>query len=67
MVLPDNIVIESSFLHLAVKDRAMMGEGILLGEAYLPLKNVVTHNLDARLEVRMPFLTKKLQKKDKVG
>ena len=47
--------LDSAFLHLTVKDRGVMGEGIFLGEAYLPLKDIVSSDIDVRLEVRNGF------------
>jgi hypothetical protein len=52
LILPDDLFdVYTAFLHIAVKDRGVMGEGIFLGEAYLPLKNVLQNDMDVRLEV----------------
>ena len=42
----------SAFVHLCVKDRGVMGEGIFLGEAYLPLKSIEQADMDVVLAVR---------------
>ena len=53
MILPADLVDSSSagFVHLCVKDRGVMGEGIFLGEAYLPLKSIEQTDMDVVLEV----------------
>ena len=37
LVLPQGADRSSCYVHLAVKDRGLMGEGVFLGEAFLPL------------------------------
>ena len=52
MILPADLVDSSAgFVHLCVKDRGVMGEGIFLGEAYLPLKSIEQTDMDVVLEV----------------
>ena len=41
----------AGFVHLCVKDRGVMGEGIFLGEAYLPLKSIEQTDMDVVLQV----------------
>ena len=54
MILPsaDLVDFSSAFVHLCVKDRGVMGEGIFLGEAYLPLKSIEQEDMDVVLAVR---------------
>ena len=69
MILPTDLVdFSSGFVHLCVKDRGVMGEGIFLGEAYLPLKSIEQTDMDIVLEVwrQIRFLVLKLVKKHKV-
>ena len=68
MILPTDLVdFSSGFVHLCVKDRGVMGEGIFLGEAYLPLKSIEQTDMDIVLEVWMQirFLVLKLVKNTK--
>ena len=52
MILPTDLVdFSSGFVHLCVKDRGVMNEGIFLGEAYLPLKSIEQTDMDVVLEV----------------
>lgn len=54
LTMPSNLDCSSSFLHLSVKDRGVMGEGVFLGEAFLPLGAVDrTHEEELRLRVRI--------------
>ena len=69
MILPTDLVdFSSGFVHLCVKDRGVMGEGIFLGEAYLPLKSIEQTDMDIVLEVwrQIRFLVLQLVKKHKV-
>lgn len=50
LVLTDEIDVSTTFLHLTIKDRGVMGEGIFLGEAYLPLKEIQQSNLDIPIQ-----------------
>ena len=52
MILPTDLVdFSTGFVHLCVKDRGVMGEGIFLGEAYLPLNSIEQSDMDVVLEV----------------
>ena len=51
LVLSPHLDVAKSFLRLCVKDRGVMGEGIFLGEAYVPLHAVVNGNPDLSLQV----------------
>ena len=52
-MLPEDLPLQGSYLYLAVKDRAVMGEGILLGEAYLPLQDLFVQDLGVSIEVML--------------
>lgn len=41
---------ENAYLQILVKDRGLMGQGIFLGEAYLPLCEVEEENMDRPLQ-----------------
>eukprot|EP00095_Tigriopus_kingsejongensis_P000958 maker-scaffold83_size396513-snap-gene-0.15 protein:Tk00958 transcript:maker-scaffold83_size396513-snap-gene-0.15-mRNA-1 annotation:"conserved hypothetical protein" len=59
LVVPPEIDVPTTFLHLTVKDRGVMGEGIFLGEAYLPLQRIQQSNLDISLpdlgQIQLPL------------
>lgn len=42
--------LDSAYLQICVKDRGIMGQGIFLGEAYLPLQEVEEENMDKPLK-----------------
>jgi len=48
-----------SYLQISVKDRGIMGQGIFLGEAYLPLQEVEEENMDCPLrdlpQIQLPL------------
>ena len=41
--------LEGAYLQICVKDRGMMGQGIFLGEAYIPLQDLEDDNMDRPL------------------
>ena len=41
--------LDGSYLQICVKDRGIMGQGIFLGEAYLPLQELEDDNMDRPL------------------
>ncbi len=53
LILPDSVDTNTAFLHICVKDRGVMGEGIFLGEAYLPLNTVLQTNMNIGLQVKI--------------
>ena len=53
MVLPEGTDISHTYLLFSVKDQSpVLGEGLLLGEALLPLKDIVKEDGDVSLKVR---------------
>ena len=56
MVLPEGTDVSKTYLQFSVKDQGpVMGEGLLLGEALLPLKDIIKEDGDVSLKVS-PFL-----------
>ena len=54
MVLPEGTDISHTYLLFSVKDQSpVLGEGLLLGEALLPLKDIVKEDGDISLKVRI--------------
>ena len=54
MVLPEGTDISHTYLLFSVKDQSpVLGEGLLLGEALLPLKDIVKEDGDVSLKVRI--------------
>ena len=52
MVLPEGTDIDHTYLLFSVKDQSpVLGEGLLLGEALLPLKDIVKEDGDVSLKV----------------
>jgi len=51
--------LDSAYLQICVKDRGIMGQGIFLGEAYLPLQEVEEENMDRPLrdmpQIQLPL------------
>jgi len=51
--------LDSAYLQICVKDRGIMGQGIFLGEAYLPLQEVEEENMDKPLrdlpQIQLPL------------
>ena len=58
--------LDSAYLQICVKDRGIMGQGIFLGEAYLPLQEVEEENMDKPLkdlpQIQLP-LTRPLDRR----
>ena len=42
--------LDGAYLQVCVKDRGIMGQGIFLGEAYLPLQEISEENMDRTLQ-----------------
>ena len=54
MVLPEGTDIDHTYLLFSVKDQSpVLGEGLLLGEALLPLKDIVKEDGDVSLKVSL--------------
>ena len=52
MVLPEGTDISHTYLLFSVKDQSpVLGEGLLLGEALLPLKDIIKEDGDISLKV----------------
>ena len=52
MVLPEGTEVSKTYLHFSVKDQSpVLGEGLLLGEALLPLSQIVKEDGDVSLRV----------------
>ena len=51
MVLPEDTDLNTTYILFTVKDKCLVGEGMFLGEALLPLKNVQRNNSSIRLQV----------------
>ena len=51
MVLPPNTDLDTTYALFTIKDKGIMGEGMFLGEALLPLKNILQENLNIDLQV----------------
>ena len=52
MVLPEGTDLAKTYLQFCVKDQGpVMGEGLLLGEAFLPLTDIVKEDGDISLKV----------------
>jgi len=50
MVLPEGTEVSKTYLHFSVKDQSpVLGEGLLLGEALLPLSQIVKEDGDVSL------------------
>jgi len=51
--------LDNAYLQICVKDRGIMGQGIFLGEAYLPLQEVEEENMDKPLrdlpQIQLPL------------
>lgn len=51
--------LDGAYLQICVKDRGIMGQGIFLGEAYLPLQEVEEENMDRPLrelpQIQLPL------------
>ena len=51
--------LEGAYLQVCVKDRGIMGQGIFLGEAFLPLGEIEEHNMDRALselpQIQLPL------------
>ena len=60
MVLPEGTDVSKTYLLFSVKDQSpVLGEGLLLGEALLPLADIVKEDGDVSLKVgsqNSPFL-----------
>ena len=53
MVLPEGTDVSKTYVLLSVKDQSpVLGEGLLLGEALLPLADIVKEDGDVSLKVR---------------
>ena len=54
MVLPEGTDISHTYLLFSVKDQSpVLGEGLLLGEALLPLKDIIKEDGDISLKVSL--------------
>ena len=63
MVLPEGTEVSKTYLHFSVKDQSpVLGEGLLLGEALLPLSQIVKEDGDVslRVSVKQTFAIGKL-------
>eukprot|EP00092_Neocalanus_flemingeri_P041502 GFUD01045197.1.p1 GENE.GFUD01045197.1~~GFUD01045197.1.p1 ORF type:complete len:1194 (+),score=262.01 GFUD01045197.1:849-4430(+) len=62
--------LDSAYLQICVKDRGIMGQGIFLGEAYLPLQEVEEENMDKPLrdlpQIQLPLTRPQDQESDLV-
>ena len=57
MVLPEGTELSKTYLLFSVKDQSpVLGEGLLLGEALLPLADIVKEDGDVSLKVSVFFL-----------
>ena len=60
MVLPEGTDISHTYLLFSVKDQSpVLGEGLLLGEALLPLKDIIKEDGDISLKVGLKKYVKK--------
>ena len=51
LVLPSDVNLDSTYILFTVKDRGLMGEGVFIGECYLPLKNIMS-NISLKVKVK---------------
>ena len=51
MLLPEDTDRSSTYILFTVKDKGVMGEGIFLGEAILPLRSVIRDGEEMDLKV----------------
>ena len=51
MLLPEDTDRSSTYILFTVKDKGVMGEGIFLGEAILPLRNIIRDGEEMDLKV----------------
>ena len=57
MVLPEGTELSKTYLLFSVKDQSpVLGEGLLLGEALLPLADIVKEDGDVSLKVSVFFI-----------
>ena len=51
MLLPEDTDRTSTYILLTVKDKGVMGEGIFLGEAILPIRKIIRDGENMALQV----------------